>query len=226
MRATHEGSLAHRGRRTRRSQREQPIPYISPEALHAALANGAQYISSEALAELAHASQAGHRASRAPISPEHLLAAQQFIEQQVLLPAWQNATDLESTCLSVSAGGPEEGFNEQFTISVQRGASGSRRWNDNPCLRCNRNACGACNPISPSDKLFKSMWKYGGHVFQLKSHHRGDDNTRISSFTVIAEERPGSWRAIRSSEAQVRWSRNTNSETGEPLTPEEGVIYH
>jgi hypothetical protein len=231
MRATHEGSLAHRGRRTRRPQREQPL-HISHEALHAELDNGALYISHEALlAKLDHACQATsgrveHRARRAPIRHQHLIAAQLFIEQKVLLPAWQNATDLDSTCLFVAASNnPAEGFDEQFSISVQRGASGSRRWNKDPDLRCNRNACGACNPISPSDKLFKSMWKYGVHIFQVRSHHRGDEKTRISSFTVFAEERPGSWQATRSSEAQVRWSRNIDPATGEPLSPEEGVIY-
>jgi hypothetical protein len=224
MRATHEGSLAHRGRRTHRPQREQQIPYISPEALHAALANGAQYISSEAL--LAELDQAEHRARRAPISREHLIAAQLFIEQKVLLPAWQNATDLVSACLYVSAGNHtmDDPQYSEFSVSVQRAASGSCRWN--PYLRCNRNACGVCNLISPSDQLFKSMCKNSMHIFQVKSHHRGDDVTRISSFIVITE-RPGFWQDPRRLTGdQVRLARNTNRATGQQDPPEEGVIYH
>ncbi len=115
---------------------------------------------------------------------------------------------------------------EQFAISVQRAASGACRWNKDPYLRCGRTACGLCLPISPSDKHFQSMWKHYVHIVQVKSHHLGDDLTRISSFTFLAGEQPGSWRAIRSTKEDVRWSRCTNSETGEPLSPEEGVIYH
>jgi hypothetical protein len=110
----------------------------------------------------------------------------------------------------------------EFSVSVQRAASGSCRWN--PYLHCNRNACGACNLISPSDQLFKSMCKKNKHIFIVKSHHRGDDVTRISSFIVIAE-RPGFWQDPRRlTEDQVRQSRNTGHNTGQP--PEEGVIYH
>jgi hypothetical protein len=83
-----------------------------------------------------------------------------------------------------------------------------------------------CNPISPSDKLFQSLWKYGVHLLQVKSHHLGDELTRISSFTFLAGEQPGSWRAIRSTKEDVRRSRGTDPDTGEPLSPEEGVIYH
>ncbi len=214
VRATHEGSLAHRERRTRRPQRQQPV-FTTHEALLAQLDHDRQAQSGRVPAE--------HRARRAPISPERLLAAQLFVEQQCLLPAWQGATDLVSTCLSACSVGPQDEFGEQLAVSVQRAASGECRWNKDPYLRCGRIGCGLCNPISPSDKLFQSMWKNATHIVTVKTH-LGDGRTRIASFVFVGEA-PGSWRAIRSSKQDVRMCRCTNADTGEALAPEEGVEY-